>query len=192
MLLPRRGNADIQRYINSKPREEQETLREQYANLQAAALAIGVYDLHGENVLYHSERGLVPIDLECLYNPHQLRNVNRPNRTFTSEQEQAIDQFNREKHKIVARMVLIGTQELSINKFATNTKKVNDTAKNLVTQMRVHGYQPVSGAEQLLQMRVWLDFLHDDIPYFTTQDNRLYYGLPSDGVLIGLLEETAA
>ena len=156
-----------------------------------------VTDLHQDNVLIRQlsreEQEFVPIDLEVIEFPE---NKHTPTDTFlatdslktrgkrlTEEERKIIRKYREEIAKCTTRLIPLATQILGENFFSINHH--DSIARQFIGNLEALKFDLDEDVEEKIKENMLLDYLNNDIPYFSVENKELYYGLSEAKVGLG-------
>lgn len=156
--------------------------------LEQVTAAIGISDLHGENVILHQNR-FIPIDLESyapesetgLYGGARDKPANKP----LSESEQlAVENFNKRQAERESRLVPVLTGVLE---GLMNGNKVEQAVETIKSALTDQGFSVSQNIKQRLMPLITEDFQNMDIPMFTQKGGAVFFVGDHSGLPIAVM-----
>ena len=161
-------------------------LHQKLNRIDAILSRASISDLHPENVICRGLEGNDPelflVDLEN-YQRGQgtLLGGNPSSVTLTQEEKELIDRFKATIHSRPFRYLPCKTMILA--GAITSYRGGEILAPKIIERCIADGY--IMNAQVNLEEKILLDVLNRDVPYFTEWEGKLYYGLPTSGIIIG-------
>ena len=186
---PRRISAK-EEIDNMEESDFKSTLTKHLNRLESVCRAIGLTDLHHENILFTKNGMIVPIDIEAidLSKETGLFGLEEKAPKFdisNSEEISLIEIFNNTTKEVPHRFVPLPTNYFE--EMISNYEGYMEIAKDLIAALRNGSWKIILDYEILLKL-LKLDFSNGDIPYFTIKNNMLYYGKYQE-ILLAMMEK---
>ncbi|KAF3363243.1 hypothetical protein PHSC3_000133 [Chlamydiales bacterium STE3] len=176
--------ASVNLFISRLRKERARILQPQLNRMDAILTRMGIGDLHPENIMYEPRTPqLIPIDLEALDKERSSLGTAVKKFQLTKQELECIEKFKEMVDKLPARVVIVGTMDLSLWSMSVYSDYSNIEKFVEFIKMNLAAYSMEISYEKLCSL-VFRDLLNQDIPYFTVKENLLFYGLPSHDIVI--------